>query len=240
MATKNTTSQRKSMGLGAALLAALLILVLTLAPVPVDTQAAANVQPALLAMAAEQPETQVRVIVQKINADADVSTLVAELGGEVVQDLSIINAQTVILSAGQIPKLGGSETVRWVSLDSAMEQSGAPSGCDDCIDTSELISAYVQTIGASQLWNEPPYLQGQGVTVAIVDSGFAPHDDLNETTKKNSGSRLLDKTKFNSFSNSISDGYGHSTHIAGIIAGNGAKSHGAYIGVAPKVNFVIV
>jgi serine protease AprX len=46
---------------------------------------------------------------------------------------------------------------------------------------------------------------------------------------------------FNSGSNQTSsDGYGHGNHVAGIIGGNGSRSSGAYIGVAPKVNLINV
>ena len=65
MTTKNTTSKQRHIGLGATLLVVLLIFVLTLTPPPANTQAAANVQPELLAIAAEQPDTAVRVIIQK-------------------------------------------------------------------------------------------------------------------------------------------------------------------------------
>ncbi len=34
------------------------------------------------------------------------------------------------------------------------------------------------------------------------------------------------------------DNYGHGTHVAGIIAGNGVESLGMYIGIAPKVNLI--
>jgi serine protease AprX len=36
------------------------------------------------------------------------------------------------------------------------------------------------------------------------------------------------------------DAFGHGTHVAGLIGGNGALSRGAYIGIAPKVNLLNV
>ena len=120
MTTKNPTSQRKSIGLGAALLAVLLILVLTLAPAPADTQAAANVQPALLAMAAEQPDTAVRVIIQKSAAEANLEEAITRLGGSILHDLHFIQAVAAELPARAVPELAELASVNWVSLDGAL------------------------------------------------------------------------------------------------------------------------
>jgi serine protease AprX len=47
--------------------------------------------------------------------------------------------------------------------------------------------------------------------------------------------------RFNSDHNqSTSDGYGHGTHVASIVGGDGSESGGKYIGVAPLVNIVNV
>ncbi len=108
------------MGLGAALLAFLLILVLTLAPAPADTQTLTNVQPALLAMAETQPDATVRVIVHKANADSALEGLATELGGTAVKDLHLINALAVELPAKAISTLARSDSVAQISLDGTM------------------------------------------------------------------------------------------------------------------------
>jgi serine protease AprX len=45
---------------------------------------------------------------------------------------------------------------------------------------------------------------------------------------------------FNSSTSHTGDFYGHGTHVAGIIGGNGYLSGGRYIGIAPKVSLVSV
>ena len=74
---------------------------------------------------------------------------------------------------------------------------------------------------------------GRGVGVAIVDSGIAPTPDLT--------GRI---SAFYDFSNGVitatapNDGYGHGTHIAGLIAGSGAQSNGKYVGVATAARLI--
>jgi hypothetical protein len=73
---------------------------------------------------------------------------------------------------------------------------------------------------------------GYNVGVAIIDSGIAPIADL--------GGRI---TAFYDFTRggvaaAPSDAYGHGTHIAGLIAGNGRNSLGKYVGVAPGVRLI--
>jgi serine protease AprX len=109
--------------------------------------------------------------------------------------------------------------------------------CAECIDASNLDNPYVQAIRADQVWNEAPYLQGQGVTVAVVDSGIAEHVDLTDGA---GNSRILTHVQFMTNASSPDDLYGHGTHVAGSIAGNGLQSDGVYMGVAPKANLVDV
>src|SRR5436190_21722536 len=75
---------------------------------------------------------------------------------------------------------------------------------------------------------------GSGIGVAIVDSGIAPVSDLS--------SRIV---AFYDFSNGQPgvptapvDGYGHGTHVAGLVAGSGAMSNGQYAGVAPNARLI--
>jgi len=210
----------------------LLVPMLTIGPVP---RAAPRAHPLLLRMAAERPEEMVGVIVQEPRGDGAAEALVARLGGRVTKDLRFIRAFAAELPAGAVPKLARAEGVRWVSPDAPVVQAD----CEECVDTSRLANAYIRAIGADRLWNEPPYLQGQDVTVAIVDSGIAPHNDLRGERHKGRY-RVWPWVNLIGPSHRAHDWYGHGTHVAGIIGGNGSMSNGAYIGVAPKVHLVTV
>lgn len=75
------------------------------------------IQPALARLAAQQPEQEVAVIVQKTGTDTDLEAEVNRLGGTVTQDLHIINAFGAQMSAGNALALAQVPGVRWVSLD---------------------------------------------------------------------------------------------------------------------------
>jgi len=106
------------------------------------------------------------------------------------------------------------------------------------INTTLLKTFYNQTIRTNNTWNLTPRLQGQGVTVAVVDSGIDPGSDF---TTADGTNRIIGQARFNSDTNrTVSDGFGHGNHVAGIIGGNGRSSAGQFVGVAPAVNLVNV
>lgn len=106
------------------------------------------------------------------------------------------------------------------------------------IDVTKLKTVYNQAIRSSQAWNLTARLQGQGVTVAVVDSGIDPGSDFSTGAGQN---RVVAQVRFNTDANRTTfDGYGHGNHVAGIIGGNGRGSAGQYVGVAPAVNLVNV
>ncbi len=119
----NTTSQQKSRGAGVILLVLLLTLILTLASAPADTQAAANAQPALLTLAAEQPDMAVRVIIQKGDTASDIKTFINQSGGAVIKDLPLINGIVAEMKAETAVALAQDTGVRWVSLDAPVMRS---------------------------------------------------------------------------------------------------------------------
>lgn len=90
-------------------------------------------------------------------------------------------------------------------------------------------SAFLSTIKADQL-----DLNGNGVTVAVMDSGLTTK---NNDFKSEGISRIIVDQAFGNYG-STRDEYGHGTHVAGIIGGNGAASNGLYKGVAPGVNLI--
>jgi serine protease AprX len=206
-------------------------------PLLVTTPVAAwplRAQPSLLELAAQQPDARVSIITQKTSLDRRAEELVAQLGGTVTKDLRIINAFAAELPAKAVTELAKANSVRWVSLDSVVVKTE----CASCVNTTQLTNAYIKAIRADSVWNEAPYLQGQGIGVAIVDSGINPQQNLYTIMKQN---RLVASVQYNGgYNQTIYDGFGHGSHVAGIVGGNGARSGGQYIGVAPLVNLINV
>jgi serine protease AprX len=83
-------------------------------------------------------------------------------------------------------------------------------------------------------------LDGTGIGVAVIDSGVFNHDDLQKSSGL--GSRIVYSESFIPGDPSTKDAYGHGTHVAGIIAGNGHDSASGYpmqyVGVAPNANII--
>ncbi|MBI1298325.1 S8 family serine peptidase [bacterium] len=125
--------------------------------------------------------------------------------------------------------------VQWASTNSNNSQPPVEA-CTDCIDTSAMQTVFPKVVGASDIWNDEVRKQGEGITVAVVDSGIAVHPDL---TNKAGNSRVLAHVDF-TIGGTKDDYFGHGTHIAGAIAGNGKKSYGTYIGIAPLADLVDV
>jgi len=90
-------------------------------------------------------------------------------------------------------------------------------------------AVYPSVVNADQVWQQG--LSGRGVTVAVLDSGVAADPDL--------GNRILASVNF-ADQRVSSDPGGHGTHVAGIVAGNGTRSAGQFVGVAPEANIVDV
>lgn len=84
-----------------------------------------------------------------------------------------------------------------------------------------------EATGAAQVWGEGSAAgyTGRGVGVAVIDSGVARHRDLR--------SRIVASVDFTG--EGRHDGYGHGTHVAGIIAGDGDAG---YAGMAPGAHLV--
>ena len=75
---------------------------------------------------------------------------------------------------------------------------------------------------------------GTGVGVAIIDSGVAAwHDELG-------ANRIVHFADFVARQAQPYDDYGHGTHVAGIIAGNGQNSGGNRRGLAPGAHLIIL
>jgi subtilisin family serine protease len=94
------------------------------------------------------------------------------------------------------------------------------------------VAVYTREVNADQVWSLGP--TGRGVTVAVLDSGIAADPDLVQPAN-----RILASVNF-ADQRLVGDPGGHGTHVAGIIAGNGTRSAGEFVGVAPQANIVDV
>lgn len=104
----------------------------------------------------------------------------------------------------------------------------------------------VPFIQADKVWAPPLGFNGQGVGVAVLDSGIdGNHPDVHfpEHTKQNV--KLLgDQHIFSDLTFAVENvpdtdtTTGHGTHVAGIVAGDGTASSGYYKGVAPGADLI--
>ncbi|MEJ2294429.1 MAG: S8 family serine peptidase [Candidatus Lokiarchaeota archaeon] len=83
---------------------------------------------------------------------------------------------------------------------------------------------WVSAVGAEDLAYD-----GTGIRVAVVDTGIYDHSDLHIVANRSFVAGDLLNTN---------DDYGHGTHVAGIIGGNGSASGGKYRGIAPGVSLI--
>jgi serine protease AprX len=81
-------------------------------------------------------------------------------------------------------------------------------------------------------------LKGAGVTIAVVDSGVALHPDVQTLTAVVDA--VGQSMPFAAPPATSIDPYGHGTHVAGIMVGNGSQSEGRLAGVAPQASLVSV
>lgn len=96
------------------------------------------------------------------------------------------------------------------------------------VNTAVLANVFQASTRAINIWNEAPYWQGAGVTVAVVDSGSFRTNAI--------GARFIGEVNFNSTEQTANDRYGHGTFVTGLVADDGEFSAGKYMGIAPRAN----
>ncbi|SFS30184.1 S8 family peptidase [Marininema halotolerans] len=95
-----------------------------------------------------------------------------------------------------------------------------------------LLDVATKSMGAIEVQTQSG-LTGEGVTIAIIDTGIHPHDDVMKPTPRiKAFVDMVNKQK------EPYDDQGHGTHCAGDAVGNGHLSEGLYIGPAPKADLI--
>ncbi|MFZ5814895.1 MAG: S8 family peptidase [Bacillota bacterium] len=190
-----------------------------------------NVHPAVIRQIQAAPGDRVRVIVSKGQGVEGVEQAAAEIGADITARWTIIDAFAAELPGNRVAALARLPGVKAVLSNSPVARtSNGSSGAGQ----SDPALPYVMAVKAHHMWNDG--FTGTGMTVAVVDSGIIQ----GEAGPTDFGSRVLAQVAVNPNTTTPADGYGHGTHVAAIIGGDGQNSGGSYKGVAPGVNLVSV
>ena len=221
-------------------LAVLVILTLLATSMASVADAATNdfrIDPALLAQAKSNPTKNFSVIVQAASTKnkADHRALAAanaikRAKGTIGHGLSIVGGASAVLSGANLIALTRDPDVSYITADHILKGS-----FDPVTGATNVTAPGVIEVNAPAAWKLG--VTGRGIGVAVVDSGVANHSDL--------AGRIVASVDFTSGAPgaaivSPADPGGHGTHVAGIVAGDGTASGGAYTGIAPGANIIDV
>jgi serine protease AprX len=163
------------------------------------------------------------VIVRAPNAAARLSmaSTLPRVGGRSMRSLPLIGGIAVDLPNAAIGILAQSPSVGHLSLDRAIVGAVDHTGA---------------AVGAPFVRQELG-VDGSGVGVAVIDSGITSwHDDLADAALTTARvDRFVD---FVDGRTDAYDDYGHGTHVAGIVAGDGYDSSGGRVGIAPGAHII--
>ena len=172
------------------------------------------------------PQNFVPVVIhERTPSTHSAERLIEAVGGRVTRPLPLIDGFAAEVPADRLSMLGPGGPIAGMYVDAPIRMSSI--GTEQWDDDSPSL-AWRRTIRLGQV----PYgIDGSGVTVAMIDTGVARSQDF--------GDRVIARVDFTPGGNG-EDAYGHGTHLAGVIAGNGAASGGRWRGVAPGAQLVSV
>jgi subtilisin family serine protease len=198
-------------------LRAIIVIAVTLLAAPCLAAAEEAALDAALAARASEAAGVSRVIVTARDGRT-AQAAIRDAGGRPGRALRAMNAQVAIVPDLALARLAAHPDVLAVRLDRAVAGTTEPAA----------------GAGGAGWVREELGFDGAGIGVAIIDSGVANwHDDLGAGTVVHFVDFVTDLIVPH-------DDYGHGTHVAGIIAGNGYDSGGARRGVAPGASLVVL
>ncbi len=203
---------------------------------------AATAAPASAQTASTASTRATAVIVRASAALGPAEHAVEAAGGHVDRELRLIDGFAAHVPSDALPALRTNPAILGISADGSVTFDSTTTPYSASNDFGSMFNV-VRSIGANQLWNQ--HASGQGIGVALLDTGVAPVPGLTAGNVVNGPDLSLDAGR--AASEGI-DEFGHGTHLAGIIAGrdSSAANYGAYnnpsyfTGVAPDATVVNV
>jgi serine protease AprX len=171
------------------------------------------------------------VVVERAPASTAAESAVRRAGGTVGRPLPLAGAFAARVPARALSALRRATSVAGVWSDARVAmRSGrdCSPGDSSCYDALPPEATWQRAIGLDRVPNK---YQGDDVAVATIDTGISPTPNL--------GGRVLARVDLTSERDGV-DRFGHGTHMAGIIAGSGATTFGAFEGAAPETRIVSV
>jgi serine protease AprX len=166
----------------------------------------------------------VAVIIRETTPSSDAAErLVVSLGGRVTHELPLVGGFAAAFPQDRIAALSGNASVGGLWIDARIRMASAGT---TQYDSNEPNLVWRKATRLSQVSE-----RGAGVTVALLDTGVSQVDDL--------GARVDARIDFTP-GGAGEDAYGHGTHLAGVIAGNGSASGGKWRGVAPAAHLISI
>jgi serine protease AprX len=199
--------------------------------------------PALAAQPAAGSAAPVDVIVRELPGTGNQPERAVEaFGGTVGRHLGIIDAFTASVPGDRLDSLRATPGVSDVTEDAGLELSSKEVE-DQVAQAGSLYTIANQVTGASAMWDAG--YTGQGIDVAVIDSGVVPVKGLDDPGKVVYGPDLTLETNGSA---KQKDTYGHGTHMSGIIAGRDPEAKGNkksgdasnFVGMAPDARIVSV
>jgi serine protease AprX len=176
------------------------------------------------------------VVVAREGRAAQARAQVEAAGGRVTRELPLIHGFAAVLPGDAVAGLRAGRLIRSITPDAGVRVSALPASAPD----AEPTSVYPQALGADRVWQAGT--KGQGVTVAVIDTGVSASPDLSGRMVSVSDGLLSPTTPCKNLSGEATcqDTYGHGTFVGGVIAGDGTAGNGAHSGVAPRANLLSV
>jgi serine protease AprX len=186
--------------------------------------------PGLVAAARAASGSILPVIVREADpSSSSAEDLVRSIHGTVTRKLGIVGGFAASIPADRLPDLLSSDSISKVWGDGKIRMASANMRSYDRLPPNDDWRGTVGLPPGKDKGHGPNPTYGP--TIALLDTGVSRVPDL--------GNRVLARVDLTPDKDGM-DYFGHGTHMAGIIAGDGSQSSGRWVGANPKAYLVSI